>query len=257
MTLTPETYHSPQARAQWVSSSDIKRARRCEAQWYSSVCGKYIQDEEKPAFVYGHLFEAAVCGASMDTISAAFPEIFSTRGPRKGEVKAEYLGALQLSEAVRRSPFLSALIDRCQKQVIFTGTIEGLPVRMMADLLDEDGSIYDIKSARSFAPVWDNDREEYREWWSVYDYPIQLWVYREIARQNGLTVPRVGLIAGDKQNHDVQALTFGRETMAAAGADTRYTLRRMDAILSGDAPQECGRCELCLSQKIITEFTEV
>ena len=132
-----------------------------------------------------------------------------------------------------------------------------MPARMMADLVDTDGSIYDFKTARDFRPVWDSDREEYREWWSVWAYPVQLWVYREIARQNGLAVPRVGLIAGSKADMDVQALLFGPDTMQAAEADAAYTLSRMSAIRNGDKPEACGHCEWCLSQKRITKFEEV
>ena len=82
-------------------------------------------------------------------------------------------------------------------------------------------------------------------------------IAREIARQNGLVVPRVGLIAAAKDNADVQALVFGRETMEAAEADARYTIESMSAILRGDEPGACMHCRWCVGQKIITEFEEV
>lgn len=253
MLLTPENYHSDEARAAYISSSDIKLAMRCEAMWAAQDKGQYRRPEGTAAFAYGHLFEEALTG-NAETYITQHPELTLSRGPRKGELYAEYSGAIDLAAAVRRSSFLANLIDRCRKQVILTGELCGLPVRVMMDLVDEDESIYDIKSAKDFRTVWDDDRQEYMDWWAVWKYPVQLWVYREVARQNGLTVPHVGLIAGSKSNMDVQAVRFSEETMTAAQADAEYTLRRMAAIRKGDKPDECGRCEWCLSQKKIDNF---
>ena len=242
MLLTPENYHSDEARAAYISSSDIKLAMRCEAMWAAQDKGQYRRPEGTAAFAYGHLFDTQ------------HPELTLSRGPRKGELYAEYSGAIDLAAAVRRSPFLAGLVDRCRKQVILIGELCGLPVRVMMDLVDEDGSIYDIKSAKDFRRAWDDDRQEYMDWWAVWKYPVQLWVYREIARQNGLTVPNVGLIAGSKSNMDIQAIRFSEETMTAAQADAEYTIRRMADIRNGAKPDECGRCEWCLSQKKIDNF---
>lgn len=246
--LTQSNYHSPEAKARWMSSSDVKKAMRCEAAWI----GGDVDDEDKNAFIFGHLFEALLTGEEYEN-----PLVYSSKGPTKGQVKAEYKPAYEMAEAVRRSPALAKIIDRSRKQVIMTGEIGGLPFRVMCDLLDVDGSIYDIKSARSFSPQYDEDRAAYRDWWAAWEYPVQLWVYHEIARQNGLAVPRAGLIAAAKDNADVQALVFGRETMEAAEADARYTIESMSAILRGDEPGACMHCRWCVSQKIITEFEEV
>lgn len=256
MVLTPDNYHSPEARAAYISSSDVKLAMRCEAMWLAQNLGIYQRPESSDAFAYGHLFEEAASG-NAEAYIQDHPELTLTRGANKGHLRAAYADAIELAGAVRRSPYLSRLIGRCRKQVIFTGVLFGMPARMMADLVDTDGSIYDFKTARDFRPVWDSDREEYREWWSVWDYPVQLWFYREIARQNGLTVPRVGLIAGSKADMDVQALLFGPDTMQAAEADAAYTMSRMSSIRNGDKPEACGHCEWCLSQKRITRFEEV
>lgn len=246
--LTRENYHSPEAKARWLSSSDVKKAMRCEAAW--AFGGP--EDEDKEAFLFGHLFEALVTGERYDN-----PLLYSSRGPTAGELKFEYRFAEDMARAVRRSPMLERLIDRCDKQVIMTGEIGGLPFRVMCDLMDTNGSIFDIKSARSFAPRYDEDKASYRDWWAIWDYPVQLWIYREIARQNGIDAPRVGLIAASKQNADVQALVFSRETMEAAEADARYAIDRIAAIRDGDLPIKCEHCQWCIDHKEITDFEEV
>lgn len=246
--LTPQNYHSPEARVRWLSSSDVKQVMRCEAAWASGE----REDEDKEVLVFGHLFEALLTGEEYDN-----PALYSSRGPTKGLLKAEYQPAEDMAQAVRRSPMLARLIDRSRKQVIMTGEIEGLPFRVMCDLLDTNGSILDIKSARSFAAQYDENHGAYREWWAIWDYPVQLWIYSEIARQNGLDVPHVGIIAAAKNNCDVQAITFSRETMEAAEADARYAIDRISAIRDGDLPMKCERCQWCIDHKEITDFEEV
>lgn len=59
-TLTEANYHSRAARRRWLSSSDVKAAKRCEAAWLADYCGKIKHKENKPAFAFGHLFEAAL-----------------------------------------------------------------------------------------------------------------------------------------------------------------------------------------------------
>ena len=258
--LTQSNYHSPAARKRWFSSSEVKAAKRCESSWLAERQGKVKRQEDKPAFLYGHLFEAALTmpPTQFQAWLSEHPELLSSRGATKGELLSQYRGALDLAKAVRRSPYLYGVIRRSKKQVILTGTLQGMPVRVMMDLLDKDTSIYDLKSMRDFSSKYNPVSEEWQDWWAYWDYPMQLYIYQEIARQNGMSVPHVGLIAGSKSDLDVQALTFGDEIMNAAAADTEYTLDRMDKILAGsEEPQSCGVCPWCLRHKKITAFTEI
>ena len=74
--LTEENYHSRAARRRWFSSSDVKAAKRCEAAWLADYQGKIKHDESKPAFAFGHLFEAALTlpGPRYQKYLAAHPE---------------------------------------------------------------------------------------------------------------------------------------------------------------------------------------
>ncbi len=258
--LTQKNYHSPGARKRWFSSSDVKQASRCESEWDAVRKGRIKRCEDKPAFLFGHLFEQAVTSPGVDTLHYinAHPELLASRGTNKGALRAEFLPAMECAAAVRRSPYLRGILRRSRKQMILTGTIDGLPMRAMMDLVDKDGSIYDLKTARDFRPIWDDARGEYTDWWAYWRYPMQMWVYRELARQNGIEVPQVGLIAASKADQDVAAIRFGKETMAAAEADVHYTLERMKVIIEGrEEPLACGVCPWCISRKRITGFEEI
>lgn len=44
-TLTEANYHSRAARRRWLSSSDVKAAKRCESAWLADYCGKIKHEE--------------------------------------------------------------------------------------------------------------------------------------------------------------------------------------------------------------------
>lgn len=259
MILNRENYHSPEAKRKWLSSSDVKQAIKCEFAWKAYRTGQMQEDESKEAFKQGNLFETMLNGTDEEIrlFLENNPDMFSSRGATKGELKAAYQSVMDCVESVRRQPFLMDIIKNSRKQVIMTGKILGVPFRVMCDLIYSDGSVYDLKCMKSFVREWSNRAETYVEWFESWNYPVQLWVYKEIAEQNGLTVTNVGLIAGSKQNADVQALRFSADIMAQAKADALYEIERMKDILNGAEPMRCESCEACIKTRKITNFTEV
>lgn len=250
MILTPENYHSKEAADLWMSASAVKKAKRCEFDFLHGV------EEEKPEFIAGNIFEliASYGESALPEIEKRFPAAISSRGATKGQIKAEYQSAVENALRVRRQPFLCNLIDSCQKQVIMTGTILGQPVRMMCDLLAPDGSIYDLKCMKDFRHSWNEEQAAFVDWWESWYYHIQMWIYREIARQNGLNPKQVGLIAVSKSNLDLQAIAFSENVMAMAKSDTEYTIGRIVALREGAEPIKCGTCKTCIEKKQITAF---
>lgn len=259
MILNRENYHSPEAKRKWLSSSDVKQAIKCEFAWKAYRTGQMQEDEGKEAFKQGNLFETMLNGTDEEIrlFQENNSDMFSSRGPTKGQLKSAYQSVMDCVESVRRQPFLMEIIQNSRKQVIMTGKILGVPFRVMCDLIYSDGSVYDLKCMKSFAREWSNRAETFVEWFEAWNYPVQLWIYKEIAEQNGLTVPNVGLIAGSKQNADVQALRFGNDLIAQAKADALYEIERMKEILNGAEPMRCESCEACIKSRVINGFLEV
>lgn len=259
MVLNRDNYHSPQVKRKYLSSSDVKQAIKCEFAWKAYRTGHMQEDEDKEAFKQGNLFEVMLSGT--DEEIRLFQEnnfdMFSSRGETKGELKSAYRSVMDCVESVQRQPFLMDIIRNSRKQVIMTGKILGLPFRVMCDLIYTDGSVYDLKCMKSFNREWSIRAETFVEWYEAWNYPVQLWIYKEIAEQNGLTVPNVGLIAGSKQNADVQALRFGNDLIAQAKADALYEIERMKDILNGAEPMRCESCKACVKSRIINAFMEV
>lgn len=250
MKLTESNYHSDEARQLYLSASAIKQAKRCEF----SFCHPK-QDNFKSAFIAGHLFELLVTNDinGLNQLYTEHPEIVSSRGDTKGQLKTEYRDVSICAERVRSQPFLCDLIDRADKQVILTGTILGEPVRMMSDLIVDDW-IIDLKTAKDFKKVWSDETDTYVEWWQGWNYPIQMWIYKEIARQNGLKINHTGLIGVSKANYDIQAVEISEDLLSQAKADTLYVIGRIKDMRNGSEPLRCECCPTCIELKEVRGF---
>lgn len=261
MLLTQENYHSPEANAEYISASQIKTAIDCESRWWAEINGLYKREIE--AFREGHYFETMLTGTEDEKalFQSQNPGMFSSTGATKGQLKANYKKVENAIAAIQRQDLFNRIILNSEKQVIMVGEIAGAKVKMMCDLMmNKSKSIYDFKAMANFKNIFSEKHGVYQSWWKAYNYDIQMAVYSEISIQNGNFTDNsaYGLIAATKaENADVVALKFLQETMDAARQDMIYTIGRMLDIKAGDEPDSCGVCPWCLSQKKITEFTEV
>lgn len=250
MILTESNYHSEQSASKYLLASSIKHAKKCE---YGFLHPQ--KKEPKSAFIAGHLFELLVTN-DLNGVSLLYenhPEMVSSQGITKGQLKTEFRDAAICSERVRNQDFIRNLIDMSDKQMILTGKILGEPVRMMCDLVCNDW-IVDLKTAKDFKRVWSEENESYVEWWQGWNYPMQLWIYKEIARQNGITINHTGLIGVSKSNYDISCIEFSDEVMEQAKADVLYVVGRIKDIKNGAEPYRCEKCPACIESKKIEEF---
>ena len=261
MKLNKSNYHDLESNKSYLSASQIKLAMQCESAWAASVRGDYKL--ESSGFAEGIWFEKYLTGTDDDIalFQSQNPGMFSSQGATKGQLKSNFMKVGYAIEAVQRQDLLMQIIQNADKQVIMTGEIQGVPVKAMVDLmLPKSKSIYDLKCMANFNRAYSEQAEMYQEWYLNYNYHVQMYIYAELARQNGLVTDtsKYGLIAASKQEvSDVKALVFGKDTMQAAESGVVYTIGRMKDIRAGDEPNRCGRCAWCLQNKVITEFEEV
>lgn len=141
--LTPETYFSVEADQEYMSVSQFKAFRACQSKALYNI--KQPDATSKEAFLQGKLFEELVAG-DPKLFMAQHPEIISTRGSTAGQLKAEFQRVVKAAEKFNSQKFFKDIIEKCEKQVILTGEICGVPVKCCLDLFDrETFSIYDIK----------------------------------------------------------------------------------------------------------------
>ena len=190
--LTPENYYSQEANMQYVSVSQYKDFNGttgklgCEAYAMAKLRGEVEEVSTTPLLV-GSYVDAYFEG-TLPTFSAQHPEIFSSRGKTAGELKAEYKQAsAMIDRAEKDKVFMQYMAG--DKQVIMTGEINGIPVKIKIDSCDGK-RITDLKTVKSVTETFYakdlGQRLNFCEWWG---YDLQGAVYREIYRQKVIEIP--------------------------------------------------------------------
>lgn len=257
MVLTQENYFSKEANTEYMSVSQFKSFAECEAQALHNI--EIGGENEKAAFLEGKLFENWVAG-DRALFMSQHPELISSRGATAGQLKAEFNKVIKAAERFLKQDFFKDIINKCEKQVILTGEIEGVKVKCALDLFDrETNSIYDIKCMKDFKEQWNKEEKSYVPWYYIYGYVLQLAVYREIVRQNFGEPKEIGLMAASKEEEpDLQAKSFSSELLDLELEYFKNNVKRYNDIKKGIvAPTYCGECDYCKSIKKITEFEEV
>ena len=254
MVLTQENYFSKEANTEYMSVSQFKAFAECEAQALHNI--EIGGENEKQAFLEGKLFENWVAG-DRALFMAQHPEMISTRGATAGQLKAEFNKVIKAAERFLEQDFFKDIINKCEKQVILTGKIEGVKVKCELDLFDrETNSIYDIKFMKDFKEQWNKAEKAYVPWYYIYNYVLQLAVYREIVRQNFGEPKEIGLMAASKEEEpDLQAKSFSSELLDLELEYFKNDVKIYDNIKKGlIQPNYCGECAYCKSIKQITRF---
>lgn len=254
--LTQDNYFSPEAMQLYMSNSQFKAFYTCSGAAMAELEERW-KPELKDCFTEGHLFEAIVCGGE-ELFYMQHPEIISTRGESKGSPKANYLRVVEAAQAIRRQPAMMEIIERCEKQKIVTGNINGVPYKGCIDLYDPvTGDCWDTKCMKDFKGEYSPEEGRRLEWWEVYGYHRQAAIYRKLCRQMGIKTGRFGLMAATKEPvPDAAWLVFGEQLLDCA-LDVVYELSPMyQAMKIGMVePQECGGCNYCRTVKILLEPT--
>lgn len=258
MILTQENYFSKEADLEYMSVSQWKLFKECEAKALHTI--KEVEDStSKEAFLEGQLFEALVAGDSK-LFMAQHPELISSRGPTAGQLKSNYSKILKSAERFNDQKFFREIINKCDKQVILTGEIEGVKVKCALDLFDRStNSIYDIKCMKDFKEQWNKDEKAYVPWYYIYGYIMQLAVYREIVRQNFGEPKVIGLLAATKEDvPDIQALRIDKSLLDLELKVFKDKIIHYHEIKIGKRiPVSCNCCDYCKETKEILDFSEV
>ena len=255
MILTRDNYFSKEADMEYMSVSQWKLFYECEAKALATIQGQETATF-KEAFLEGQLFEELVAGDAKLFI-AKHPELISSRGATAGQLKAEYKRILNSAEKFNSQKFFTDIIAKCDKQVILTGTIEGVKVKCALDLFFPiDFSIYDIKCMKDYKEQWSSEEKAYVPWYYTYGYVMQLAIYREIVRQNFGEPKEIGLLSATKEEKpDIAAPSFSSELLDLELEKFKMNIKRYDNIKKGLlTPNSCGCCDYCKSIKVIDRF---
>lgn len=244
--LTNENYFSLENQQKYMGVSQFKAFEKCQASALAEVKGNF-EREKTTALLVGSYVDAHFEG-SLDVFKAHHPQLFK----RDGSLKSEYIKAEQIINRVEQDELFMQFMSG-NKQVIMTGEIEGVPVKIKIDSYLSD-KIVDLKVMRDFEPIYKPEQGRLN-WVEAWEYDLQGAIYQEIVRQNTGKVLPFFLAATTKEKEpDLDIIEIPQSYLDIELDKVKKNIQRYDAIKKGlIQPERCEHCDYCKATKILTQ----
>lgn len=260
---TSEEYYGQVANYEYMSVSQLKSfigtpgIKACEERAVAELTGQYVRPQTD-ALTIGSYVDVMLTGTEDEqhAFREAHPEIISSRGPTKGQLKAQYksvndMVARAFEDESNGGIFMKALKGDYQK--VLTGEIHGHKFKARLDVLG-DGFITDLKTVENVNKRYYNDG-----WWdfiSWWGYDLQGAIYQELVYQNTGEGYPFYIAALSKQTPcDIDLIQVPQERLnEAMSRVTKEALDRIAALKVGNEhPKRCHTCDWCRMTKVITK----
>ena len=267
MKLTADNYYSKEANQAYFTFSQVKHMMTCAASALADV-----EPAKSTALLVGGYVDAYFSG-DLEAYKAANPEIFNSR---TGGLKADFVQADKMIARIEADPLFMRMLTG-NKQKIVTGTIASYPFAGkldiyqtaatarktaklfpdMGELAFADGAIIDLKTVRSFEPVWSEAEREKVSFVQAQRYDLQLAIYQELTyQQTGKKLPCYIAAITKEAEPDIGLFSLNQSDLDAALESLVEQLPTLAAIKSGEeAPTGCGCCAWCRAHKKLTKAT--
>ena len=249
MKLTARNYHSRAANREYMSTSQFKAFEKCPAAAIAEINGKYKR-EKTVALLVGSYVDAYFEG-TLDAFRKSTPEIFK----RDGTLKADFMQADDIIRRIEKDRYFMKQLSG-EKQVIMTGEIKGVRVKIKIDSLLPD-KIVDLKIVRDFEPMRVPDRG-LLPWFEAWGYDMQGAIYQEIVRQNiGKRLPFELAAATKEKITDIDVINLGQHHLDFALERVEQNIEMYDAMKQRIVtPDRCEKCEYCKMSKRLKASTD-
>ena len=244
--LNRDNYFSPQMQKRYMGVSQFKSFEKCPAAALAEIKGKYLR-EKTPSLLMGSYMDAWFEG-TLDKFKAENPDIFK----RDGTLKAEYIQVESIIDRVKKDKLFMKYAGSGQQQVIMTGVIEGVPVKIMIDSLLPN-AIVDRKLMKDFNPIYVEEQGKL-PWFEAWRYDLQGAVYQEIVYQNtGKKLPFILAAATKEKATDYDLLEIGQDLLDFELGKFRENVPIYDAMKKGIiVADRCDDCNYCRETKKLT-----
>lgn len=251
MTISNENYFDLDIRNSYVDVSTYKDVigtvgrKGCETRALAVVRGEYVKPRTD-ALMVGSYVDSYFEG-SIDRFKEENPEIFT----RTGELKATYKQAETMIARCEKDDLFMRYMDG-DKQVIFTGEIAGVPVRIKVDSFDGK-RITDLKTCKSISETYyAKDLGERLDFCTYFGYIEQGAFYREVVRQaTGVKYPfYIAAVSKDKSDNvphpRIAVIKLPDAVLDSTLLEIETKLPKVWMLMQGDIePVPCGDCDWC------------
>lgn len=247
MRLTKRNYFGPKATREYMSVSQFKAFEKCQFTALDEIRGKYVRPMTTSLLI-GSYVDAYFEG-TLEKFILEHPEILK----RDGSLKSEYVHANTIIECIKRDPTSMRLLGG-KKQVIMTGVINGVNVKVKIDSLLPD-MIVDQKIMKDFEPIYVQEQGKL-PWFEAWRYDLQGGVYQEVVRQNtGKKLPFVLLGATKEPVPDIDAVEIEQDLLDYELSKFAENAPYYNAIKQGIVDAErCEKCDRCKDTKVLTRI---
>lgn len=249
MELNENNYFSDEVKKIYTGSSEIKDFIKCEACALAKLKGEWVEEKSKAMMVSSYI-DAAISN-ELDFFKEQNPEIFT----KQGDLKAEYKVAEDVINQMKADPMFMKYISG-EPQVIMTGEISGVPVKIKIDSYHKDKLLVDLKAMGSLDLMWNEKTHQKENFIDFYRYSLQAGLYQEIVRQNtGKKLPFIIAVATKEKYSRRALLQIDQDTMDREMLFLQEFLPHIQALKEGKIePTFCGTCPYCISKQKTTQI---
>lgn len=253
--LLGKDYYSRESSIRYWSISQYKRFRECEARALAELQGDWSDTRDNTALLVGNYvhsyFESEEAHEAFKIENG--PEMISSRGATKGQLKKDYVVAEQMIEALKNDDNFNA-IYKGDKEVSIVGLLGGVEFKGKIDCLNiERGYFVDIKTTKGAIDdlIW-NGNEKVR-WFEAYGYILQMAAYKNMleATYNKPFEPIIYAVTKETPS-DTRAIRIQNiDAMQNELNELAQEIERLDHVKKGnEKPRACGHCEYCRANKL-------
>ena len=240
MALTAKHYFTKNSNIKYCGSTQFKNFLKCPAKAMAILEGR-VQEEDSTALLVGSYVDAWFEG-TLEEFKVFHPNIFK----KDGTLKAEYVKADEIIERVSRDELFMKYMSG-KKQVIKTGTIEGVPFKIKIDSYHKGKAIVDLKVIKDFKPIWNEDlgiKEDFIHYWG---YHYQAAIYQAI---EGNKLPFYICAVTKEAEPDLAVIEIPQHWIDTAMDEIRNRIGIIQAMKQGDLEAErCESCDYCKNTK--------
>lgn len=251
MQLNKFNYFSQEANLEYMSVSQYKAFLDCESRAMAELKGEFIREETK-AFLIGSYVDSYYEG-TLNEFVIAHPEILNAR---TGELKKDYAHANYIIERTQRDKLFSGYMSG-EKQIIMTGSIEDVPVKVKIDSYHAD-KIVDLKVMKDFESIYLPEQGRLN-WIEAWKYDLQGAVYQEIVYQNtGKRLPFYIAGVTKEKEPDLAVIRIPQSYLDLELNRFKQNVIRFDAIKKGFIePERCEKCDWCKRTKVLNQVLDL
>ena len=264
--ITEENYHSIEIDKAymsfhtWAALHGTLGVPGCEAKTVAELNGEFEEEGTSDAFLLGGYVDAALVGSEeeLEKYKVDHPEMFVTRGDRKGELQSKYLIADAMIERCRKDElFMDALSG--EHQAILVCMMCGVPFKCKIDSYVHGKAITDLKTSREVHKQFYIQDFGHVDFISYYGYPFQLAFYREAVKiLFGETLPCFIAVVSKSNYPEIKLVHIDDVSLFDAWTEIKTSLEvgSLVKVWKGEIePIRCNHpdCHFCMSTEVLTE----